>query len=462
MKRIVRLFAGNLPSLVLAFILALVIWANAVREADPMETVSYQLSLQIVPRPNGLLLSTPPGTVLVTLSAPQSVLASFSPADLTAVIDLSGSQLGIAEVPVEITGQPERAQLVSVFPDTVEVEVDEEITREIPVTLDLRGTVAAGHSASDPVFDPPSIQVTGPAREVSRLAEARATIFLESTRETVVRSPRLLLYDEQGNVISTASSNMQLSPEQATITIPVEQLTGFAERTVSVNWSGEPATGYRLLQVVVVEPRSVLLSGLPLVLDNIRVVETEPINIAGLKASTTFRVGLLLPDGVSQVEQRSVEVFVEIEPILTSSIVVRPPEIRSLGRNLTATLSTDEVRVFLFGPLEILDTLTPEDVRVTVDLFGLGEGIYPLTPTISLPVRTVEVRSFQPARITVQLSSTLTEENDLPGPEAVLSDLLAAPPPAVSGWDTPPPIPQLTAALPFEGWRSRPSGWRIL
>ncbi len=460
MKRIVRLFATNLPSLLLAFILSVVIWANAVREADPVENVSYQLSLEIVPRPNGLLLTTPPDTILVTLTAPQSVLAGLSPADLRAVVDLSSSRLGIVEAPVEIMGQPERAQVVSIFPDTVTVELDEEITREVPITLDLRGTVAAGHRASDPIFDPPVIQVTGPAREVSRLAEARVTIFLESTRETVVRSPRPLLYDEQGNVVSTASSDIQLSPEQTTVTIPVEQLTGFAERAVSVNWSGEPATGYRLLQVSVVEPRSVLLTGPPLTLDTIRVVETEPLNIAGLRASATFRVSLVLPSDVSLVEQRPVEVLVEIEPILTSSVVARPPEIRSLGRNLTATLSTDEVRVFLFGPLEILDTLTPEDVRVTVDLFGLDEGVYPLTPTISLPVRSVEIRSFQPARITVQISSTLTEENDLPGPETFLPGLVAAPLPGLLVLDVPPSLLPMAVAHPAWVWRGRPAPWR--
>ena len=85
-------------------------------------------------------------------------------------------------------------------------------------------------------------------------------------------------------------------------------------------------------------------------------------------------------------------VTVEIEPIKTSAVVTKPPEILALGTGLTATLGTDEVRVFLFGPLEILDSVI-DDVNVVVDLFGLGTGTFVVEPSIIVPVESIEVRS---------------------------------------------------------------------
>lgn len=408
MKRLLRYFSGSLSLFLLAFVLAVIIWANAVRQADPVTTMSLQLPLKIIPRPDGLVLTTPPDTALVTVSAPASVLRTLGPVDFTAIVDLSSAELGQVETPVEILTTAAEAQIISVFPESVTLELDQQISRDVPVTVDVRGTVSRGHAASEAIIDPPTLRVTGPAGEVNRISEVRTTVFLDNTRETLIRTPRLLLYDAQGNVMSVTASGLTLAPDQVTVTIPINELAGFVERTVSVNWIGEPAPGYRLLQVSVAEPRTVLLTGPSETLSSLQVLETEPIDITGLKALTTFRVGLILPDGVSLVEQQDVEVKVDVEPILTSDVLVRPLTTLNMGKELTATLSVNEVRVFLFGPLEVLDALAEEDVRATVDLFGLDVGTYALTPTINVPSQNIEIRSFQPTRVTVQITNTLT------------------------------------------------------
>ncbi len=440
MARLLRYFSGSLSTFLLALLLAVVIWANAVRQADPITTASLQLPLQVIPRPNGLVLTTPPATALVTVSAPASVLRTLGPGDFTAVADLSSADLGIVEIPVEILTTATEAQIVSVFPESITVELDQQITRVMPVTVETRGTVSRGHTAGDPIVDPPAITVTGPAREVDRLSQARTVIFMDNARETLVRTIRLVLYDGQGNVMSAEAGGLVLTPEQATVTIPVQELAGFAERTVSVNWVGEPAPGYRLLQVSVAEPRTVLLTGPAEALDNIQVLETTPIDITGLKASTTFRVGLLLPEGVRLVEQQEVEVQVAVEPILTSNVLVRPLNILNLSASLTATLSVEEVRIFLFGPLEELDALLEEDTQATVDLFGLDVGAYVLTPTLSMLSHNIEVRSLQPARVTVQITRTLTEtDGGKDSAEIPLLSLFPSLPPASA------PIPLLAS-----------------
>jgi hypothetical protein len=187
-----------------------------------------------------------------------------------------------------------------------------------------------------------------------------------------------------------------------------------------VNWVGEAAAGYRLLNVRV-EPSSVLITGSPDQLAELSFLSTEPVDITGLKESDTQPITLSLPDGISFLDRQPFFVTVEIEPIQVSSVKERPVEIRALGEMLTATLETESVRVFLFGPLETVDSLLDEDVAVTVDLVGLEPGVHNLEPVVNVAANDVIVRSTQPPLVTVYISSTveITDTVEITGTEGI-------------------------------------------
>ncbi|MCA9975913.1 MAG: hypothetical protein KC413_09200 [Anaerolineales bacterium] len=56
-----------------------------------------------------------------------------------------------------------------------------------------------------------------------------------------------------------------------------------------------------------------------------------------------------------------------------------------------------------------------EEVQVTIDLFGLMTGTYSLEPDVSFPDRGIELRSIQPAQVTVEITTPLTFTNELSG-----------------------------------------------
>ena len=60
-----------------------------------------------------------------------------------------------------------------------------------------------------------------------------------------------------------------------------------------------------------------------------------------------------------------------------------------MAEGLEAILDPEEVRVFLFGPLPALESLSEEDVRVTLDLLNLEIGTYNLEPLVSISVNDV-------------------------------------------------------------------------
>ncbi len=438
MMRILRSLVSNIATLLLSVVAAVVIWGIAVRQADPIDQQLWQIPIEVIGLPaDGRLVTLSTQSVQAVAQGPTSVLTDLSTNDFLAFVDLAQAPFGKSEVPVQIELEKDQVEVDSWIPDTVTVELERIISREIPVNVDIRGNVASGHRYLQPVIEPAAITVTGPASRVNNLNEARVTVFLDDVRETLVVSPRPFFYDAQGAVAGTTS--LSLSADVVQVTVPVEELEGFAQKPITVKWEGTPAAGYRLLNVTV-DPDSILVTARPTQLSLLSRLETETIDITGLKETFSQQVALNLPPGIQLDQPQPIFVTVEIEPILTSSVVNRVPELRALGPGLTATLDAETVRLFVYGPLETVDSLEEEDVRVTLDLLGLDVGTYTLEPIVSISANDLELRSVQPPDITVIITQMLTTTNEI----TTTSALPAAP--QIGSSPAPPPLPALPVA----------------
>jgi YbbR domain-containing protein len=408
---LVRSFFSGFTTLLLAIILAVVIWATAIRVNDPVEAHTLEVPVTITGKEaDAEVIGVPPESVLINLQGPVSALDQLSPADFTATIDLSNVPYGDIEVPIQVEGGAEFVDILSVFPESAQLQLEQIVTREIPVDLQIRGEVARGHRIVDPRVEPDTIQVTGPADRVDQISESRVIMFVDNDREDISEPRRPTFYDMRGDVASTVG--LTLNPREVDVIIPVQELAGFAEKPITVDWIGEPAPGYRLLDVKV-EPSSINVTGAPGILEGLR-IQTEPIDITGMDETTTQQMALDLPEGVGLVELQPILVTVEIEPILTSSVVQKQVEVRALREGLEAILDPEEVRVFLFGPLPTLDSLADDDVRVTVDLLNIITGTHVVEPFVSVSADEVEVRSTQPPQISVIISGTVTDTLEPP------------------------------------------------
>ena len=417
MQTIRRLIA-NITTLLLALVLALIIWAAAVRAGDPVETRILEIGVESVGvPPQATLLTRPPQTVFITIEGSESAIADIAPADFEAIVDLSELPYAEVEVPIQVVflGEDDQVSIISQSPESTIVRMEQIITRDIPISVHIRGDVARGHRLGETRLEPKLVQVTGPAPRVSELSEGRVTIFVDDAREDITEERTPTFYDSEGNVASVVG--LTVSPDEVVVIIPVIELAGFAEKPITVNWVGEPAPGYRLLDVKA-EPTSVQVTGAPAELEGLR-IQTEPVDISGLEESDTFQVALDLPDGIRMVDVQPIVVTVEIEPILTSDVVRRPVEIRALGEGLEAIVDPEQVRVFLFGPLSVLDSLAEDDIRVTVDLLNLITGTYVLEPFVSVSAEEIEVRSTQPAVVTVIITRVVTVTKVITGTESL-------------------------------------------
>lgn len=421
-RRFGRAISDNLASILLASLLAIIIWANAVRQNNPNETDQIFLPVQTYASPD-IIYNTEIAEVQVEIEAPESIMTRInsSPSPMfQAVVDLTSVSTGEQDVPIEIqftneaTGEFEQDELDQIivnsrFPSQSTVNLDREITRDIPIRVIANGSVAPTHRSGEPLTNPEVIVVTGAASTINQIKEARVTIFPDNTRESISVSRIPIFYDGAGEVVNIGE--LATSAESVNVTIEVEERANTGDIGIKSDWTGEIADDHRLLAVVS-DPLSVLVTGPPSVINGLRqtLIEAEPIDITGLTETRTFEVRLNLPDGVTRVDTDSpIAVTARIEPITTLDVVVVKPEAIGLADSLTATLLTDAVEVNVFGPLAALRSLNAEDMRVEVDLFEITEpGEYQIQPQVNVPEqRGIEFRSIDPSEVTVFIEETI-------------------------------------------------------
>ncbi|MCA9943518.1 MAG: hypothetical protein KC449_08550 [Anaerolineales bacterium] len=420
MMRMARSLIANLATLILSFTLAVVIWVNAMQVDDPDLKRALQIPATFIGLPEDVTRISPTNSnppVLISYEGPTSIVSNLSQEDFTAIIDLSNVPIGRdVIVPIAIQAKDTRVTLEEPIPNTVTVRLEKLITRDIDVRLDLRGDVARGYTMGTPLIDPPVITVTGTETEVDRLDFAQVTVILSDDTQTRIEMPQPLFYDRQRRV--TSVSGLELSTEQVEVTIPINESADFANKVITADITGQVAPGYRVLGVTV-EPSSVLVTGRPTQLALPFRVQTEQIDITGLTETFQDQVSLVLPEGITLDSVTEITVTVQIEPFSSTKIYNQPIELLGVNEDLEVTVVPDTVRVVLFGPSPVLDTLTEQEVRVSLDLFGLEAGEYSLEPDVTIPDRGLELRSIQPSLIEVTLSEPISKTNEITNTQSI-------------------------------------------
>ena len=163
MRAAIRWFGENLPTLLLAFILASAVWVSAVVAADPNEQhILRPITLELIGgAPDMILVEPTSGQVRLTIKAPRSIWTQLNnnPNQAHAWVDLTGLEPGEHTVDVKVRIDIRPTQLVQIEPANIQINLEPLVRREIPVELAVKGELPIGYKQ-----DPASIE---PARITS-------------------------------------------------------------------------------------------------------------------------------------------------------------------------------------------------------------------------------------------------------------------------------------------------------
>jgi YbbR domain-containing protein len=97
-------------------------------------------------------------------------------------------------------------------------------------------------------------------------------------------------------------------------------------------------------------------------------------------------------------------VQVSIAAIESSLAISLPVEVIGLAPGLKAFVTPATVDVILSGPVPVLNTLSPTDVRMVVDLSGYEAGTYQFIPEVIILPEQVEKVSMLPSTVEVTIT----------------------------------------------------------
>jgi len=377
--------AKNLGLMAFALVLAFGVWVLTTMRDDPIVEGEVFARVQVSPpaRADLLVSGSLPTTVTVRVRAPQSVLKMLAVGDnALAPVDMSALDVGDHVVSFAPQLRVEPARVLGASPPTSSVRIERIVEQQFPVRVGVIGMPALGYQALEGRTDTATAVISATESVMARITSVDAVVSLADVRSNLQQRVRLLARDSAGNTVP----GVVVSPTDALVTVPIEQLSNYRTLAVSVKTRGLPTDGYAITSITA-EPQIVTVFGNK---DEIQklpgFIETMDVSVDGAQESLDERVGLQVPPGVTLVgEEFTVRVRVRVEAQQGARTVTRAPIVIGLMGELRATVQPEVVEVRLSGPLPQLNALDEQGVRVLLDVTNLPVGVHQVQPLLVKP-----------------------------------------------------------------------------
>jgi len=299
------LLTKNLTYKLVAIFLAVVLWMNASNQETGFRQQVVEVPLEVRNLSSSLVASELPEKVKVRVEGEWSIVERITADQFSAFVRLDSHESGIYNAPVEVT-VPAGVRLINISPASVSVRLTEMSSIQVPVYVEVDGGVAPGYTMLTPVVEPSEAIISGPEDILNKITSAQVKVSLNNITEDYVK---VLPIRPQAS--GAGQSQVTVKPTTAKVSISVVQEDQTKTVNIEASVEGTPMEGYAV-GAVEVEPRQVSISGAPELIANINSLKTLPVSVEGKDSSVTESVGLVIPEGVQVLSQRTINVSVEI------------------------------------------------------------------------------------------------------------------------------------------------------
>jgi YbbR domain-containing protein len=382
-------FKKDIKIKILAFFLALLFWLYVSNVTNPFKSVTiYNVPVTVVnedylSQNNFELKNTPRTFIDITIRGRQDVVDKVRPTDFEVFLDYS--QVMSASVRKLALSEPlclfRNVTIESYSPKEIDIQLARKKAGSFYVELVPNITMKPGYVMLQAIVTPEKVPVYMEEAIVDSIGSVKA--FLELTdidRDTVVRQVQCKAFDRAGNEITG------LDLMKVDVTVQTAK-----EVAVSLVTRGRLAANHIEIQGNrVVEPAKVLVRGAPEILEELKEIKTEQVDIDGLDKDLSIAAPLVIPEGVELVNSpQEVRVSLDVEELVLRSFEFTNDEISILNAlndgTLTYEIITEKVLVQFRGLQAELANIVPSSLRPAVDVADLGEGTHRLQLNMNLP-----------------------------------------------------------------------------
>jgi YbbR domain-containing protein len=401
---------------------------------------------------SGVPIRAPDAVVNLTVVGPRSALENVSKQTIQPYINLGGLPAGTHSVKVEARTIPasDAIEFLSIQPGRITVTVEELITATVPLTVTTDGQPPTSYEAGLPHVtaggaDLATIQVSGPASQVRKVANGAIVLDLSSQTTSLSTRRQVIPVDQDGREVE----GVTVAPGDADVEVKISSSSGIKRVPIIYNVRDNAPAGFR--PEITLRPAFVSLIGSSQALARVDFIETDPIDVSGEVREFQVEVSLRFPPGVTPRDADAAETTVasvRIVPIETQFALSLPVVPRNALANTSVTIEPASVEVQVRGAVAI----NRSNLALLVDLSGLAPGVYELAPSLELPDGLTLVSDLPAVKVTLRstlpptptpLPAPLTPT--LPPPTATLSPTVETPDPTAEPTATQgPALPTVT------------------
>ena len=283
----------NVGIRILALLLAISLWVfvNA-GQRGALQSFNVPISYRNLP-PRYLITSPHPESVKIEVSGPRTLLSIIDANRLVVKLDLTGVGVGEASFKIDpdAFNLPRMTMLTSIAPSQVVLELDQIVSREVPVRLAIAGKVVSGYRIVSAEANPRVVTIKGPSKDLARIDEvASAPIQMAGLTTNIARMVAL----------TAPSATVRIDPSEVAANV----ILGFIEKDrlerdlrIQVRNSAYPVS---------IHPAAVSLTihGPALMLDQLDLAQAVAIDATGLApGSYEIPLEVTLPEGVKLINQ---------------------------------------------------------------------------------------------------------------------------------------------------------------
>ncbi len=284
----------------------------AVAESSQEAVATFRVPVERPDVPAGYVMRGTLGDATVRLAGPQAQVAKVVQADIHPMPDLAQADLTRNDVQnVALRVPLADTQIVaSTDPTTVAVRIEKLVSRTLPVQVRFANDPPRGFQPSAPTFSSTEIKITGAQSLVASVAAVFAMLRFGDTPIDIATSAAAVAVDAAGNPVE----GVQSEPPTVQVSVPV--LSTSSTRTVPVLWQirGTVAPGFWISRVTT-DPVAVQVQGAQDKITALERLDTAAIDVSGLNGNRSFRVPLLLPDGLSLLQPTDASVGITVIPL---------------------------------------------------------------------------------------------------------------------------------------------------
>lgn len=343
---------------------------------------------------DGLKVFSPTNqTATVTIKGNSLIVKQIQASDLQVVAQLASTITAPGSYPVNLTAQKigtlSDFDVVSVSPSQAIISVDRykektfTIENDIKYKPDYKSDPA--YFVSAPTLSSDTVTISGPEKDISQVNKVAIEYEIGDTlKETKSFTTDLILYDANGNKIT--SDKLKMSIAKVDVTIPVLSRLILP---LEISFVNKPAGLLLTPAQVTIDPQSIEVAGPKETIQDLTSISLTPIDFANISPTkNTFDITVPLPMGCKNLSSIPVaKVTMNLGALTTRTMVVNNFKVVNLASDKASTVYTKNLSVTVVGPQSEIATLTENNLIAQIDMAGkenfTGHTEMPATISVS-------------------------------------------------------------------------------